>query len=218
MFKSIFRPDWSPEQPDESSLSSLFCRYTSGRFPMHHQRKWASSLAVIPQTLSLPPAQFDIYWFFPAWQLAGFTHTHTQARTRTHTHTSFIRMTTNNHISTMLQILCFKCRKHCGKFCAHLKHHPHEHHWKQTSAQPTCLNRCLSTAYAICCSRAQQSYKHHYNLHDVKKRNTGNGFNRVIQKSASVLSRPVCVDRSVEAEHSEIWRTKLSETWQLAQR
>ena len=25
---------------------------------MHHQRMWASSLAVIPQTLSLPPALF----------------------------------------------------------------------------------------------------------------------------------------------------------------
>ena len=22
-----------------------------------------------------PPAEFDIYWFFPAWQLAGFSHT-----------------------------------------------------------------------------------------------------------------------------------------------
>ena len=40
---------------------------------MHHQRMWAPSLAVIPQTLPLPPAEFDIYWFFPAWQLAGFT-------------------------------------------------------------------------------------------------------------------------------------------------
>ena len=28
------------------------CRYTSGRLPMLHQRMWASSLAVIPQTLS----------------------------------------------------------------------------------------------------------------------------------------------------------------------
>ena len=36
----------------------IVCRYTSGRLPMHHQRMWASSLAVIPQTLSLPPALF----------------------------------------------------------------------------------------------------------------------------------------------------------------
>ena len=32
---------------------------------MHHQRIRASSLAVIPQTLSLPPAELE----------AGFTHT-----------------------------------------------------------------------------------------------------------------------------------------------
>ena len=39
-----------------STVQTDFCRYTSGRLPMHHQRMWASSLAVIPQTLSLPPA------------------------------------------------------------------------------------------------------------------------------------------------------------------
>ena len=39
-----------------STVQPEFCRYTSGRLPMHHQRMWASSLAVIPQTLSLPPA------------------------------------------------------------------------------------------------------------------------------------------------------------------
>ena len=39
-----------------STVQTEFCRYTSGRLPMHHQRMWASSLAVIPQTLSLPPA------------------------------------------------------------------------------------------------------------------------------------------------------------------
>ena len=39
-----------------STVQTDFCRYTSGRLPMHHQRMWASSLAVIPQTPSLPPA------------------------------------------------------------------------------------------------------------------------------------------------------------------
>ena len=90
----------------------------------------------------------------------------------------------------MLQMPCFK-------FCWHLKHHPYEQHWKQTSTQPTCLNRCLPTARALCRSRAQQSNKHDCNLH-----NTGNGFNRAIQTSASVLSRTVYVDQNLEAEHS----------------
>ena len=90
----------------------------------------------------------------------------------------------------MLQMPCFK-------FCWHLKHHPYEQHWKQTSTQPTCLNRCLPTARTLCRSRAQQSNKHDCNLH-----NTGNGFNRAIQTSASVLSRTVYVDQNLEAEHS----------------
>ena len=44
---------------------------------MHHQRMWTSSLAVIPQTLSLPPAcvKWEEWWcktLCPGWD----THTH----------------------------------------------------------------------------------------------------------------------------------------------
>ena len=50
-----------------STVQTEFCRYTSGRLPMHHQRMWASSLAVIPQTLSLPSAELEVLhlsrWF-----------------------------------------------------------------------------------------------------------------------------------------------------------
>ena len=71
-----------------STVQTEFCRYTPGRLPMHHQRMWASSLAVIPQTLSLPPAlglkrertegrkreKFYIY--------SDVTHTHTPGQSR----------------------------------------------------------------------------------------------------------------------------------------
>ena len=43
---------------------------------MHHQRMWASSLAVIPQTLSLPPA-VERVGSFSSLQMF---HTHTQKK------------------------------------------------------------------------------------------------------------------------------------------
>ena len=58
-----------------STVQPEFCRYTSGRLPMHHQRMWASSLAVIPQTLSLPPAnrvKFNKKFYI----CSDVTHTH----------------------------------------------------------------------------------------------------------------------------------------------
>ena len=58
-----------------STVQTEFCRYTSGRLPMHHQRMWASSLAVIPQTLSLPSAELEVL-HLSRW----FTHTPSRGR------------------------------------------------------------------------------------------------------------------------------------------
>ena len=68
-----------------STVQPEFCRYTSGRLPMHHQRMWASSLAVIPQTLSLPPAnrvKFNKKFYI----CSDVTHTHTLLHTEAFTH------------------------------------------------------------------------------------------------------------------------------------
>ena len=76
-----------------STVQTEFCRYTSGRLPMHHQRMWASSLAVIPQTLSLPPAlglkrertegkKREVLHL-----LRCYIHTHARTHTRTHART-----------------------------------------------------------------------------------------------------------------------------------
>ena len=52
---------------------------------MHHQRMWTSSLAVIPQTLSLPPA-CERWWKICERSgggkpfVQGWTHTHGLAR------------------------------------------------------------------------------------------------------------------------------------------
>ena len=54
--KNVVRPRYLKQPQNSNSWSQQLCRYTSGRLPMHHQRMWTSSLAVIPQTLSLPPA------------------------------------------------------------------------------------------------------------------------------------------------------------------
>ena len=43
--------------------------------PMHHQRMWASSLAVIPQTLSLPPAN-RVKFNKKFYTCSDVTHTH----------------------------------------------------------------------------------------------------------------------------------------------
>lgn len=64
---------WLSPVPQLWKLKCLDCRYASGRLPMHHQRMWASSLAVIPQTLSLPPACPNSCWSFASVQTF---HTH----------------------------------------------------------------------------------------------------------------------------------------------
>ena len=71
---------WEHEEPWNQTKQirqrgQKFSRYTSERLPMHHQRMWTSSLAVIRQTLSLPPAGNAREGTLR--NRAGHTHTHT---------------------------------------------------------------------------------------------------------------------------------------------